>query len=576
MMNNTLKIRTGQFSDKGRKAVNQDYHGVCIPEDAALNTKGVAIALADGISSSNVSQEASRTAVTSFFDDYYSTSESWSVKKSVQCVLNAINSWLYSQTRRSSYRYNLDKGYVCTFSGMVIKSSTAHVFHVGDSRIYQLHGNSLETLTKEHRIYVSSSQHYLQRAMGMGEFVDFDYSQIAIEAGSTFFLTTDGIYEFLTDEEMTSIFHQHSDDLDLAAKKIVQLAHDKGSNDNLTFQILCVDDLPSLDASEISQSVHQLSFPPVLEARQQFDGFSIIRPLYHSARSHVYLVVDNTTKQQMVLKAPAQEYQNNEQFLERFLIEEWIAQRINSAHVLKPCRLTRPKTYIYVATEYIEGQTLTQWMIDNPKPSLEQVREIIEQIAKGLLAFHRLEMLHQDLRPENIMIDNTGTVKIIDFGSTWVAGLEEISSTMSRNEILGTAQYTAPEYFIGEYGTSLSDQFSLAVIAYQMLSGRLPYGTEIAKTRSRSAQKRLKYRSVLDENRETPAWVDFTLRKALNTDPGKRYEVTSEFLTDLRYPNKAFVNQTKAPLIERNPVLFWQGLSALLTVIIIYLLYSQQ
>ena len=76
-------------------------------------------------------------------------------------------------------------------------------------------------------------------------------------------------------------------------------------------------------------------------------------------------------------------------------------------------------------TEFIEGQTLKQWMIDNPKPDLETVRGIVEQIAKGLRAFHRKEMLHQDLRPDNIMIDKTGTAKIIDFGSTKITGVAE-------------------------------------------------------------------------------------------------------------------------------------------------------
>ena len=117
-------------------------------------------------------------------------------------------------------------------------------------------------------------------------------------------------------------------------------------------------------------------------------------------------------------------------------------------------------------------------MIDNPKPDLETVRGIVEQIAKGLQAFHRMEMLHQDLRPDNIMIDKTGTVKIIDFGSTRVAGVVEAAPPGGRDDILGTAQYTAPEYFLGENGTSRSDLFSLGVITYQMLTGRLPYGAQ--------------------------------------------------------------------------------------------------
>ncbi|WP_369622458.1 protein kinase domain-containing protein, partial [Pseudoalteromonas distincta] len=89
---------------------------------------------------------------------------------------------------------------------------------------------------------------------------------------------------------------------------------------------------------------------------------------------------------------------------------------------------------LYVVTEFIDGQTLTQWMINNPKPGLETVRGIVEQIARGLRAFHRKEMLHQDIRPDNIMIDTTGTVKIIDFGSTKITGVVEASPSDNRGD----------------------------------------------------------------------------------------------------------------------------------------------
>lgn len=131
-----LSISVGQYSDKGRKKVNQDFHGVSIPKEPALTSKGIAIALADGISSSQVSQIASQATVTGFLADYYCTSETWSVKRSAEQVLTATNSWLFSQTYRSEFRYNKDKGYVCTLSCVILKSTTAHIFHIGDSRVY--------------------------------------------------------------------------------------------------------------------------------------------------------------------------------------------------------------------------------------------------------------------------------------------------------------------------------------------------------------------------------------------------------------------------------------------------------
>src|SRR6185436_7741281 len=181
-----LKISIGQHSDKGRKESNQDFHGAMMPAQPALGSKGVAVALADGISSSSVSRVASESAVKGFLTDYYCTSDSWSVKTSAQRVIAATNSWLHSQTRRSQNPYDKDKGYVCTLSVIVFKSTTAHIFHIGDSRIWRVSGNSLEQLTNDHRVVVSSEQSYLSRALGVNSQVEIDHLTFKVEKGDTF------------------------------------------------------------------------------------------------------------------------------------------------------------------------------------------------------------------------------------------------------------------------------------------------------------------------------------------------------------------------------------------------------
>ncbi len=572
-MTDVPKVVIGQYSQKGRKDINQDACRYHVPNDPFLSTKGIAISLADGISSSNVSQEASQTAVSGFIDEYYSTPESWSVENAGTCVLNAMNSWLYAQTKRSDFKYNIDKGYVCTFSGLIIKGTKAHLFHIGDSRIVHIRDQKPKVLTKEHRTYVSSQESYLSRAIGMREELKVDYTTVPLKNDDHFLLMTDGVYENISADDVTQVLNSHGNDLNACAKMLTDIAYKNGSTDNLTVQIIKVNALSDDNTIELHEDMSELPLPPTLEARMEFDGYIIERKLYKSARSHVFLATDKETGESVVLKTLAAELKEDSTARERFLLEEWIARRVNSANLLKPCLANRKRAYFYIATEYIEGQTLSQWMTDNPSPKLEVVRDIIEQIAKGLLALHRKEMLHQDLRPENIMIDNTGTVKIIDFGAVRVAGIDEIHATPPSPAILGTAQFTAPEYFLGEYGTPESDQFSLAVIAYQMLCGKLPYGNEIARTHTRAQQKRLKYRSVLHDDLPIPEWVDFALRKALHPEPLKRYEYLSEFVYDLRQPNKTFLARSRSPIIERNPVAFWQTVSFLLMLTIIGLLY---
>ena len=567
-----LKISLGQHSDRGRKETNQDFHGALIPGEPALSLKGIAIALADGISSSSVSRIASESAVASFLADYYCTSDSWSVKTAAQRVIAATNSWLHAQSRRSLHDYDRDKGYVCTLSVVVLKSRTAHIFHIGEARVYRLAGNGLEQLTEDHRVVASSRETYLGRALGLSSQVELDYQTLKLEQGDVLVLATDGVYEHVSARAIAQAIRDSPDDLDTATRQIVDDALRQGSPDNLTIQIVRIDQLPDGDAGELLAERAGLPLPPLLEARALFDGYRIVRQVHASSRSHLYLAVDAQSEASVIIKIPSVDLRGDADYLKRFMMEEWVARRIDSPHVLKPWPPARERNYLYLVTEYIDGQTLAQWMIDHPRPALETVRGIVEQIAQGLQAFHRKEMLHQDLRPENVMIDKTGTVKIIDFGSAKVAGIVEASPSIGANAILGTAQYTAPEYFLGEAGTTGSDIYSLGVVTYQMISGRLPYGAEMAQARTRLQQRNVSYRSVLDDHRELPAWIDSTLRKAVHPDPMKRYDELSEFLYDLRHPNRRLIDSNPAPLIERNPLMFWKGLSFVLVAIVLVLL----
>ena len=563
-MSQPLSVSIGSATNKGVKEVNQDFLGSVTPKEPMLSSKGIVLAMADGISSSKVSQIASETAISSFLEDYYCTSDSWSVKTSAQKVIQSINSWLYAQTRNSPYRFDKDKGYVCTFSALVLKSNTAHLFHSGDTRIYRLSGQQLEQLTEDHRRVVSADVSYLTRALGIDQTFEIDYQKQLIEQGDIYIIATDGVYEFLNGAQIANTI-SNAETLDSAADAIIEQALTLGSDDNLSVQIVRVDNVPEYQLDEVHQ-LTMLPLPTRLSPRMQFDGYEILREIYISSRSHVFLARDNDTQQTVVIKTPSTELRTDTQYLERFMLEEWIAKRINNPHVAKAIIPKRKRNFLYLVTEFIDGISLKQWMIDNPKPTLEQVRKIIEQTAKGLQAFHRQEMIHQDLRPANIMIDTNNTVKIIDFGSTFIAGVTDANT----EEIMrGTIRYSAPEYFLGQLGTQTSDIYSLAVITYQMLSGKFPYGSEIAQANSISAQRKLKYKSIINDDSELPIWIDDTLEHAVKMDPLKRYPVLTEFIHDLRQPNKLFIAKTKPPLIQRDPVMFWQWVSLILFIIII-------
>src|SRR3954462_14515834 len=302
-----LKVAVGQHSDCGRKALNQDFYGFRVPPEPQLSSKGIAIALADGIGSSGVSQVAAEFAVMAFLDDYYSTSETWSVKKSADCVLAAANSWLHSRTQQSVFRYEKDRGYVCTLSGLVLKGTTAHLFHVGDTRVHRLQGrvlgNGLEQLTHDHRVRVAQDESYLSRAVGFNSQLEIDYHAMEIERGDVFMLATDGVYEHIDAAFVSRAIREARANLDDAARAIVAEAYRRGSADNLTVKIVSVEDLPQ--GGGLHQQLARLAPPPLLEARAEIDGYRIVREIHASARSHLYLAEDLETGARVVLKMPA-------------------------------------------------------------------------------------------------------------------------------------------------------------------------------------------------------------------------------------------------------------------------------
>ncbi len=564
-----LAVTIGQHSSQGRKPGNQDFYGALIPTEPALSLKGIAVALADGISSSDVSGEASSAVVRSFLTDYYCTSDSWSVKTSAQRVIAAINSWLYAKTRRGPHRYDPDRGYVCTLSLLILKAGLAHIFHIGDSRIHRVSGRTLEQITADHRVMEGAGRSYLGRALGITAHAELDYHTLPIEPGDVFVLTTDGVHDHLPPERIAAQIAATPDDLDHAARLLVDEAFAAGSPDNLTIQIVRIDAVPLGDATDLLEQPDLPPAPP-LEPGGSLDGYRVLRTLHRSHRSHLHLVAD-AGGALAVLKAPSIDLGADAAALKRFRMEEWIARRITSPHVVRAHPPTGRRTHLYLVLDYIEGQTLAQWMRDHPSPSLEAVRGIVEQVARGLLAFHRRDMVHQDLRPENVMIDAAGTVTIIDLGSTKVAGVTEMRPGDPAQERLGTAQFTAPECLLGEDATEGSDLYSLGVIAYQMLTGALPYGADAPRLQTRAQLRRLHYRPARDRRPDLPPWVDAALRRAVHPAPGKRYAVGSEFMQDLRVPNPDLVAR-RTPWVERDPVLFWKALSLLLGTAVLGLL----
>ena len=555
-MKKTLKVSIGQYSTAGVKQQNQDFHGVYLPEGHVLKQKGIACVIADGIGSSNVSHLAAETAVGSFLSDYYSTSDAWSTQTSAERVIRATNSWLYAQTQQSQGRFDKDRGYVCTLSALILKQQQAHVFHVGDSRIYRIRDHEIELLTHDHRVWLSSKEHYLSRALGADYRIEIDYRNIELKEKDIFLLMTDGVYEFVTDQQLLDLTLIDAD-LNQLAKRLVEKALEQGSDDNLSLQVIRVEQLPELNQFHIQQDY---VFPQQLSKGEVFEGYVIDKILHQNHRSCLYLAHD-TQQQPLVIKTLGVDLQQDKYAVEQFQLEDWVSKRLKHDNLMQCYPHNTEKKYLFQCYEYLQGETLAQWLHRQEKPlNLDEILPILQQTALALNAMHRLEMLHQDIRPKNIIVLNTESamkIKLIDYGSTAVRGLVEINPK-NANRPLGTLAFMAPEYFIDHSPSVHSDQFSLAVMAYYLLTKQLPYGTDLARCNSLKQLKKVQYYSIRKYRPDLPIWLDKILGQALSIEPTHRFEALSELIHNLMHPSKELLNSKPPAIIERDPLRFWQ------------------
>ena len=573
-----LKLTAGFFSSAGCKAKNEDALTFASPSARQESTKGVLALVADGVSHSKQPAEASEYCASQFNEKYFNSPASWSTQNSISNALTQINNHLIfgadnentaKSTAINSRAVNFQ--WLSTISGIVFRSNTAHIFHVGDSQIIRVRNNKITRLTQPHNQKLANNTRVLTRAMGADNQLKVDYLTTNLTAGDCYILTTDGIHDFVNQSRLKYLSRDITNPQEFA-KALVDEAQTNGSDDNLTCIIIKVEQVPKPHLEELHRQLFSKHIPPSLKPGHKIDDYQVIRVLHASARSHLYLVESVISREKFVLKAPSQNLSDDEVYLQGFIREAWVGRQVDSPLIMKIFPSTSKSKHLYHICEYVEGQSLRQWIHDNPTPSIGHVREIAEQIANALRLLKRLQIVHRDLKPENLMITNSGDIKLIDFGTASIASLDENINQVSESIPAGTLNYVAPETVENLTSSFQSDLFSFGVIVYEMLTGVLPYPPQSKQVQKSRSRNQWRYKSALDIRADLPFWLDLALNRAVEKDPAHRYEAYSQFIVDLSRPNinaeEAYQNR---PLIERNPIKFWQTVSGALTLGVIFL-----
>jgi protein phosphatase len=556
----SLQLEFGHATDSGPRPGNEDYGGFVTPEPSIAAVKGYIAALADGVSGGSHGREAAESTVRNLLADYYATPETWEIGHALGTILKSLNRWLNGQalSRRAP------GGMACTLSALVLRGNRWHIAHVGDTRIYRLHGDTLACLTQDHTWEQPGMSHVLKRAVGLDSHLALDLAEGEVAEGDVFAIVCDGVWEPLGQVELHRLLKLH-DDPQVVARNLVAEALRRGGSDNASAVVARVVALGAADDAGTWLDRRHLPLPGRLSPGARLEGFIIDELLHDSRETLLYRAHDAQTGRPCVLKTLQPRLEGDTELADRLLMEEWTARRVHSHYFVQLQPLPN-REHLYFAMDWHAGQTL-QALLDHGRHfGVQEVVSLGIRLLKGLAALHRLDVAHRDIKPANLHLGDDGKLRILDLGVASCPGCP--ADRHAENP--GTPSFMAPELFAGARADRNADLFAAGVTLYHLLTRKYPYG-EI------EAFQHPRFGDPVPPSRlrpDIPGWLENALFKACARDADARFETAEEFLLLLERGDASRLTRPRAtPLAERNPLALWQGIAVIALVLDLLLLY---
>ena len=564
-----IEITSGYASATGARDSNEDYCGIVVPENQTLATKGVMAVLADGVGGSGGGREAAEFSVRGLLADYYATPDTWAIPHALDRVLQPINRWLLAQNFSQKNNKLDNRRLMSTLSALVLHGDRYVIGHVGDSRIYLLRDRQLRALTVDHVWDQPGMQHVLRRAMGLDQHLVVDYTDEVLRPNDVFLLASDGVWEVLGDKAIHDLLMTYQDAQNAADALVRQALAGKGG-DNATAMVLRVKQVGETHRHYAAQEAKHLAIPERLKPGQTLDQFEVIKLLHESKGTLLYQVQHIKTHQKLVLKTLPTSLQGDIPSREGLLVEEWLAKTLTSHYFPQVLPLSpEERHFLYYVMSFHEGATLQQHLQHDRHFSIAEAIQIGIRLGKALGILHRMNILHRDIKPDNIHLDSEGKLRLLDLG------VALNPATMRTQGTPGTPSFIAPELFSGEQPSSQSDLYAAGVTLYYLLTRKYPYGEiePFQHPRFTEPLPPTRYRP------DIPQWLEGILMKAVAKSPAKRFETAEEWVITLSKGEHALsVPHRRAPLLERDPVRLWQlgvVISVLINLLLLYLLWAR-
>lgn len=560
----SLKIIIGQSSQTGPRESNEDFLGVVTPANEQLTTKGAMVAIADGVGGNAGGREAAEMTVRSVLSDYYATPDTWETHAALDKVLSAANRWVLSQS--NSHRQLA--GMATTLSLLVLRGQRYYLAHVGDSRIYRLRHGKLEQLTTDHVWDRPDMRHVLKRAVGLDMHLAVDYADGSLLQEDVYALLSDGVWEKLGQKQIHEALQMY-DSPQMIAEHLTRAALAQGGQDNASALIVRIDATGTDNLADLLTLARKLRVPPRLKTGERLDDFEVLSLIHESRASLLYQVRNQQSGQLSVMKTLPPILADDTESCQALLNEEWLAKRVVSRYVPQVLPLHAEKrSRLYYLMSWHSGETLQQRLDSGHHFTATEVARIGAELLRGLGALHRLNILHRDIKPDNIHMGDDKQLRILDLGVALSSG----TATVPAMQNPGTPSFMAPELFASGQAAGASDLYSVGVTLYRLLTRRYPYGEIEPFQHPRFGEPVAPSRYRPD----IPQWLENIVLKAVQNSAEQRFETAEEMLLALEHGElKPIQPPARTPLIARSGLMKWQWialLSLLMNFFLIYLL----